>query len=1119
MSDLTQRLAGLSPEKRALLLQQLSKQGPAAPKQEIGRRPRPARIPPSFAQQGLWIVDQLTPGSAAYNVPTTMWLRGELDRGALDRALAEMVRRHESLRTVIAADGEGPHQVVLAPSPPAIDEHDLTHLPAGERREAALALARREAARPFDLKRVPLLRAMLARLDGAQHLLVLNAHHIAVDGWSLSVLYTELASLYEAFRDGRPSPLAEPPIQYVDYTLWQHELLAGERGDQQLGYWRERLAGRLPVLELPGDRPRPPVQSHRGAVLRTALPADIYDALKRLARQEGATPFMAFLAGFETLLLRYSGQEDVVVGVGVANRGRPELESLVGFFVNTLGLRCDLSGNPSFRELLGRVKEVTLGAYSHQDLPIERLLADLDLDRALSHSALFQAMLFFQNFPAEPIAVPGLTLTPVELDTVNAGTSRADLTLFVSEERGELALYFEYATDLFDGETVAGFGRHLEQLLRSAVADPSRRLGELEILPAAERRQLLAAWNDTQRELPAEATVHGLFEAQAARTPAAVAVEHDGSAWTYAELDRRAEAVARELLRRGTRRGDLVGLFVERSPDMLAALLGVLKAGAAYVPLDPSYPAERLSFMLEDSAARLVVTERALLTQLPQLDGETLMLEEVAAAEGLPPVKSAVEPADLAYVIFTSGSTGRPKGVQIPHRAVVNFLAAMAREPGLGAADAVCAVTTLSFDIAVLELLLPLSVGARIVLADRATAADGSALARLLASSGTTLMQATPATWRMLLDAGWRGQPGLRILCGGEALPRELADRLLGCGDALWNVYGPTETTVWSALERVTAGDDPISIGRPLDNTEIYVVDRRLQPVPVGVPGELLIGGLGVARGYLARPELTAEKFIPDPFGSRSGGPGGRLYRTGDLARWRRDGRLEVLGRLDNQVKLRGFRIELGEIEAVLAEHPAVRQAVVVCREDRPGDKRLVAYVVPNDGEPPASADLRAFAKTRIPDYMVPSACVVLERLPQTPNGKVDRRALGPPESVASDERSGAPPRNGEEETLVRLWAEVLGVESVGIDEDFFDLGGHSLLATQLVGRIQQAFGGEVPLRLLFEAPTVAGFAERLLRQRAESVDAGDLAGMLEQLESLSDAEIQLLLASEGQQG
>jgi len=455
----------------------------------------------------------------------------------------------------------------------------------------------------------------------------------------------------------------------------------------------------------------------------------------------------------------------------------------------------------------------------------------------------------------------------------------------------------------------------------------------------------------------------------------------------------------------------------------------------------------------------------------------------------------------------------------------VNFIASMAREPGLGADDVVCAVTTLSFDIAVLELLLPLSVGARIVLADRATAADGSALARLLASSGATLMQATPATWRMLLEAGWRGRPGLRILTGGEALSRELADRLLDCGDALWNLYGPTETTVWSALERVTAGSEPISIGRPLANTEIYVVDRRLRPVPAGVPGELLIGGVGVARGYLRRPELTAEKFIPAmynapmPFGTRSGGPGGRLYRTGDLARWRRDGRLEVLGRLDNQVKLRGFRIELGEIESVLAEHPAVRQAVVVCREDRPGDKRLVAYVVSQNGDVPASADLRSFVKTRTPDYMVPSTCVVLERFPLTPNGKVDRRALPAPEAASSEGRGAAPPRNGEEETLARLWAEVLGVERVGIDDDFFDLGGHSLLATQLVGRIQKAFGGDVPLRLLFEAPTVAGFAERLLHQRVESVDAGALAGMLEQLESLSDAEIQLLLASEGQQG
>jgi amino acid adenylation domain-containing protein len=1104
------RLAGLSPEKRALLMQQLSRQAAAAPKQEIGRRPRPARLPLSFSQQRLWILDQFEPGSAAYNVPLTMWSQGQLDDALLQRALSEIVRRHESLRTVMVADDEGPQQIVLAPAPVPVERQDLRDLPAEDRHDAAFALARREAARPFDIARGPLFRALLVQVADDAHLFVLNAHHIAVDGWSLSIVLDELRTLYAAFYAGQPSPLPELPLQYVDYALWQRELLDSEQLRKQLAYWTERLSGRLPVLELPGDRPRPAVQSYRGETLRTTLPADVYEGVKRLSRQEGVTPFMTLLAALNTLLLRYSGQSDVIVGAGIANRGRQELESLIGFFVNTLALRNDLSGNPTFRELLARVRDVTLGAYSNQDLPIERLIEDLDLGRSLSHHPLFQVMLFFQNFPSEDSRLSGLTLSPVDFDQINPGTARSDVTVFANEIDGDLVLFFEYATDLFDETTIVAFSQHLQQLLRSVIAEPSQRLGELEILSPEERKQLLLDWNDTPLDAPINRPLHALFEAQVARTPNAIAVEHAGTALTYAELEAQADALARILVERGAGPGDLVGLFVERSPRMLVALLGVLKAGAAYVPMDPGYPPDRLAFMLEDSAARLVVSELSLLSQLPASGANVVLVEDALAMPRSARLVRDVRPEDLAYVIFTSGSTGRPKGVQVPHRAAVNFLTAVAREPGMAASDTVCAVTTLSFDIAVLELLLPLSVGARIVLADRDTAADGIALARLLETSGSTVMQATPATWRLLLEAGWPGQLGLRILSGGEALPRELADRLLDCGSELWNLYGPTETTVWSTVERVSVGSEPISIGRPLANTEIYVVDARMQPVPVGVPGELLIGGLGVARGYLARPDLTAEKFIADPFGQR---PGARLYRTGDLARWRRDGKLEVVGRIDHQVKLRGFRIELGEIESALGEHADVHQAVVICREDRPGDKRLVAYLVMQAGATATAADLRAFVKTRLPEYMVPSACVLLDKLPLTPNGKADRRALpAPAAAMPAEAASFAAPRNSEEEMLERLWAEVLGVERVGIFDDFFDLGGHSLLATRLISRVQKTFAGDFGLRMLFEAPTVAGFAELLVRQRMESVGADALADMLDQLEGLSDAQIQALL-------
>jgi amino acid adenylation domain-containing protein len=1117
MSELDARLAGLSPEKRALLLQQLGRKQNAAPKQDIVRRQRPARLPLSFAQQRLWILDQLDPGSAVYNVPLTLWLRGPLDAALIQRALDEILRRHESLRSVARADDDGPFQVVLPPTTVQMAQQDLRHLAEPAREAAAFELARAEAARSFDIHNGPLLSATLSRVEDERHLLTVNAHHIAVDGWSLGIVLDELQQLYAAYRDGRPSPLAEPEVQYVDYALWQRDQFENQVLSKQLDYWKQQLSGRLPVLELPGDRSRPALQSHRGQVFRDAVPAELYEDVKRLSRQEGATAFMTVLAAFNTLLMRYSGQSDQIVGVGIANRNRQELESLVGFFVNTLAVRNDLSGDPSFRELLARVRDTTLNAQSNQDLPIERLMEELDLDRALSHSPLFQVMLFFQNFPGESNRVSGLDMTPVTFDAINQGTARNDLSLFASEHHGALQLFFEYASDLFDEATVAAFSRHLIQLLRSVVADPSRRLSEIDILGDDERRQLLRDWNDTARALPADPTLHALFEAQAARTPDAIAVEQNGVRVSYAELDAQADAVARALVARGTARGDMIGLFVERSPRMLAAMLGALKAGAAYVPMDPSYPSERLRFMLEDAAPRVVLGERALLAQLPASTSPTLALEDALAAPAGQRVAAGVGPDDIAYVIFTSGSTGRPKGVQIPHRAAANFLSSMAREPGLSAGDAVCAVTTLSFDIALLELMLPLTVGARVVLADRETVGDGAALARLIERSASTVMQATPATWRMLLDAGWRGAANLRLLCGGEALPRELADRLLACCDELWNLYGPTETTVWSTVERVRPGEEAISIGTPIANTQVYIVDRQMQPVPAGVPGELLIGGLGVARGYLDRPDLTGEKFIADPFGAHADtNADARLYRTGDLARWRRDGRLEVLGRIDHQVKLRGFRIELGEIESVLAEQPDVLQAVVICREDRPGDKRLVAYIVPRAGDAFDTGAARAAARQRLPDYMLPSAWVVLEQLPLTPNGKVDRLALPAPEAGAAEADRYLAPRNGEEATLAALWAEVLGLERVSIDGDFFELGGHSLLATQLVTRINKAFGGETPLRALFEAPTVAGFAQWLMQQRVDSVDADDLLGMLDQLEGLSDDEIQALLADAG---
>ncbi len=1128
MTELEKRLANLSPEKRALLMQQLARSNAVVAQSEIGRRERPERLPLSSAQQRLWILDQIDPGNSVYNVTLLLRMVGHLDIEALARVLTEIVRRHETLRTVFVSDDDGPYQKILPSTPLSIVVHDVSALNEEERDKAASTLADADARKPFDLVHGPILRPSLVRTAEDNHLLILSAHHIAVDGWSFGVLSSELTALYRAFIEDKPSPLPDLPIQYVDYTLWQRDELEGDIMRGQLAYWKEQFATPPPVLELPTDHPRPPIQSYRGSIHRHVVPNEIYDAVKRLARQEGATAFMVFLAAFQALLSRYSGQEDLVIGVGNANRPRRELENLIGFFVNTLPLRCDLTGDPTFTALLTQVKARTIDSYANQDLPVERLLETLNVDRNLSHSPLFQTMVFFQNFPEKNVELPGLNLIPVNMKDVHSGTSRADMSIFASESSDGLMMLIEYATDLFDAPYIEAFAQHLEQLLRSITENPGQKIGELEIIPADERNRLLHDWNATAHPLPSELTLHALFSAQAARTPDAVAVIQGDVVVRYSELESQADAVAAQLRAQGVGPGAMVGLFLNRTPKMLAAMLGVLKSGAAYVPLDPGYPVERIGFMLEDSAAPIVVTEAALAAQLPKGVHTTLFIDEAALADEVDQAATRVNhraadqgsAEDTAYVIFTSGSTGRPKGVRVPHRAAVNFLTSMSREPGLDAGDTLCAITTLSFDIALLELMLPLTVGARIVLADRETASDGVALAALLERVDASVMQATPATWRMLLEAGWQGRKGMRMFCGGEALPRELADRLLSCGREVWNLYGPTETTVWSTIERVSAEDAAISIGRPIANTEVYVVDHKQRLMPTGIPGELLIGGLGVSQGYLDRADLTAEKFIADPFGKRVGA---HLYRTGDLARWRRDGKLEVIGRIDHQVKLRGFRIELGEIESVLAMHSQVAHAVVICREDRPGDKRLVAYLVPaaangSSGDSVSVgvidiAALRASARERLPEYMMPSAFVTMDRLPLTPNGKVDRRALPAPDVEAVTGDAPIAPRNPEEEMLAALWSEVLGRPQIGIQDNFFDLGGHSLLATQLVARMQKSLGGDISLRMLFEAPTIAAFSELLLRQRMQNVDEDALADMLQQLEGLTEADIQAMLA------
>ncbi|HEV8695740.1 MAG TPA: amino acid adenylation domain-containing protein [Lysobacter sp.] len=1113
MNDFEQRIADLSPAKRELLRQIAARQ--RAGQNRIQPRPRPERIPLTFGQRRLWLLDQLTPGLTAYNEPIALWLEGTLNCAYLRAAVQALAERHESLRTVFRSQQGEPFQFILDRVEVPWSELTVEGTTPTEQRDAALALARTQFVQPFDLTRDAMLRAVLIQAGPQLHLLLLTFHHIAIDGWSTALLVHEIQTFYDALHAGADAAelsavLPPAQLQIADVALWQQETFAGDGLQPQLDHWLQHLDGAATTLDLPADRARPAIQSFRGALWRTQVPPALYGRLEALAREQQATLSMVFLAAFQALLARYTGQDDIVVAMGVAGRARVELESVIGFFVNTLALRTRVEDDATFAGLLAQVRDSMLGAMEHADAPLDRVLEGLRLPRSTSHTPLAQVMYFFQNYPARTLAFAGLRAELVNKTDLAPATAQSDLTLIVNQHC-ERELMFEYSTDLFDAITIERLSGHLLALLAAAARDPQSPVATLPLLTTAEKQEL-ASWNDaTQRELPRERTLAALIEAQVARTPQATALVFGERTMSYRELDRRANALAHQLRAAGATAGALVGLYVERSAEMLIGLLGILKAGGAYVPLDPSYPEDRLSYMLEMSAARVLVTQRELADALPagfrSAGMETVVLADADAMLAADAEHAPIDgsgPDDLAYVIFTSGSTGKPKGVEIPQQAAVNLLRSVAREPGVVAGDTVCAISTLSFDIALFELVLPLTVGAQILLVDRDTARDGLRLRRLIDAKAITVMQATPATWRMLLEVGWRGKPGLnKIISTGEALPRELADRLLPCAGELWNLYGPTETTVYSAMCRVTAGDGPILVGKPVDNTQIHIVDRHMQLTPTGVPGELLIGGAGLAAGYRGRPDLTAEKFIHDPFGTQ---PDGRLYRTGDLALWRRDGTIEVIGRIDHQIKLRGFRIELGEIEAVLAQHPTVTQAVVHCREDRPGDKRLVAYVTA--GGAVSVTALRDHLKAALPDYMVPSAFVVLERFPLTPNGKIDRRALPAPELVAGEDAEGeeTAPRTEEEALLVDLWRQLLNTQRVDVRDDFFDLGGHSLLATQLLARIEQTFAVELPLRALFEAPTLEQLAARVAAARAQLVP-DDLEALLQSLEHLSDEE------------
>jgi amino acid adenylation domain-containing protein len=1067
------RLEGLSPQKRELLLRQLRQLKGKAEPPRPAIRPRAERLgdfPLAYAQQRLWFLDQLEPGNPFYNLPGAVRLTGPLDESAFARALSEVVRRHDALRTTFHAVEGRPVQRVGPPGELPLSRIDLSGLPAVAREASVRAHVAAEVQGSFDLATGPLLRFLLLRLGVEERVLVFSLHHIISDAWSMRILIREVGAIYQAFSQGAPSPLPELAVQYVDFAVAERSWLDGGALAPQLDYWRRRLAHLPGPLELPADQPRSEVQTFRGAHQELSISATTLTALKALGQAGKATPYMVLLAGFSALLHRYTSRDDLPVGTPMANRDRMETEGLIGFFVNTLVLRSDLSGDPTFREFLGRTRELTLEAFAHPDLPFERLVEELQPDRDLAHTPVFQVLFAFQSMPVDTRDLRGLT---IEALPIEAGRALFDLTLTLEESVGWIAGFFEYNADLFDPARMRRMAAHFEVLLAEAVHDPERPLSTLSLLTSAERHQIAVEWTDTARQGSWSGRVHELFEAQAALSSGAVAVLHGDARATYGELNSRANRLARALVRAGVGSESRVGVWGDRSIDMVAALLAVWKAGAAYVPMDPAYPEERLAFMLEDAGVEVLVAGPGAPAGFTRRVAKVIGPEPAREESGEVDLGLAGSQRDLAYVIYTSGSTGRPKGVAIAHASTVALLEWAA---GVFPAEDLAGTlgsTSICFDLSVFELFLPLVRGGAVVLAGNALE-----LPRLAAADGVSFVNTVPSAMTELVREGAIPPSVRTVSLAGEVLRRSLVDQLYQTPgiERVFNLYGPSEDTTYSTFVLLDRDDRrPPTIGRPIAGTRALVVDTRHRLLPCGVPGELWIGGEGLARGYLGRPDLTAERFVPDPSEGAGGDAGDRLYRTGDLARWSPDGELEFLGRIDQQVKIRGFRIELGEVEIALEIHPEVERAVVMAGSD---GQSLDAWIVTST--PIAFEALRVFLRARLPEYMVPGLFVPLGRIPMTPNGKVDRRALAALRPRPALQGDRLPPRTPSEEILAGIWERVLKIEGMGGRDNFFDLGGHSLLATQVISRVREAFAVELPLRALFEAPTLAGLARRI---------------------------------------
>lgn len=1074
-------------EQRAELERKLLAAKAAGARVRLERAPLGQRIPLSFAQQRFWFLEQLDAARAAYNIARGYRLRGSLDASILQKALSAVVARHEVLRTTFVVVNDEPTQRIAPHLPVTIPIVDLSALDPEDRELRLETILAEEAQRPFRLAEDPMLRAILYRLEPREHVLLLATHHIASDAWSHEILLRELSVLYTANLSGRAPELPPLPIQYAQYAAHQRSEANQRAWEAQLAFWKKQLAGAPPLLDLPADFPRPPRETFRGRMVSCLLPQELLAGLIRLGRESGTTLYMTLLGAFQVLLSRYTGTTDICVGSPVAGRNQVEIESLIGLFVNTIALRTNLEGRPSFREVLERVRNTTLDAYSNQELPFERLVQELQPNRNLSHSPIYQVIFALQNTTLPQLRIPGAVVTPIAL---HSGTAKVDLTWEATEQPDGLLIRAEYNSDLFREESVSRMIGHYRTLLESVVANADQPISKLSILTEPEHRQILDEWATPSPSAADPANwpcecVHHRIESQCAATPDRIAVVGSNQRLTYRELNEQANRLSHWLIAQGVQPDSVVGVSLPHTPRLLVSMLAIVKAGAAYLPLDPDLPAARRRLILNDSQVALVVTNQSEAGFFEDAQVQVIDVDRDAmniAAQSVKNPNVDVTGENLCYVLYTSGSTGQPKGSQNPHRAVVNLLDSATHEPGISGDDVVLASTRASFDVGTFELFLPLFVGARIEMIERQVVADGHRFHAEICRICPTLMFATPAGWDIVLSAG-RLPQGIRAISGGDVLRPELAANLLSQTSELWNIYGPTETTIYSTIQRIVSPDD-ITIGRPVANTELYVLDRDGELVPSGIPGELYIGGAGLARGYWNRTELTREKFVKNPFRSDANS---RLYRTGDNVRWRSDGRIAFLGRVDRQVKIRGFRIELGEIEKVLGAHPGVEDCVVLTNSE---NTQLIGFAALRSKEAVSAIGLRDWMAKELPDYMIPSRFILLAEFPLLPNGKVDRNALP---AIAAEynepEELFVAPATAVEQMVADTWAEVLQVERVGRNDNFFRLGGHSLAAMRVIARLNNLYQVDLSVRQIFEAPTVKEMSQRLLSSVEESGD------------------------------